>query len=283
MIKTISYNELTDAKARAGCFVTGMPNDAYHAHAGINKSGLDLVHRSPAHYAYGARREPTRAMALGTATHCAVLEPERFADEYLLLRDVKDRRASEYKQSIKVHDAERVLVSTEADKVAGMQESVHAQYAMPKGHAEISAFCTCPDTGVLMKARFDLLTDNGVAVDLKTTQDASREAFAKSVYNYRYHCQAAFYSRVYEIITGEPLERFEFLAVESDPPHATLAHHLDSEALEFGRVEIMRDLETYAQCCAAGEWPGYDKTDEALPLPAWAIARYENEIDEEIV
>lgn len=282
MIETISYTELTPEKARAGCFVIGMPNEAYHAYAGISKSGLDLIHRTPAHYAYAAKREPTRAMALGSAVHSAILEPHRFADDYLLLRDVKDRRASEYKQAIKAHDPERVLVSHEADKVAAMQESVHAAYAMPTGHAEVSAFVTCPETGVFLRARYDLLTDNGVAVDLKTTQDASREGFAKSVVNYRYHVQDAHYSRVYELITGEPLERFEFLAVESDAPHATLSHNLDAEAKQIGHAELMRDLHRYAQCCADGEWPAYESTDEPLPLPAWKVAQFEEQLTQEI-
>ena len=36
----IPYSELTIEKARAGCFVTDMPNEAYHAYEGISVSGL---------------------------------------------------------------------------------------------------------------------------------------------------------------------------------------------------------------------------------------------------
>ena len=58
-MKTIPFNELTEDLARAGCFVTDMPNEAYHSYTGISKSGLDLVNRSPAHFFYGAKREAT--------------------------------------------------------------------------------------------------------------------------------------------------------------------------------------------------------------------------------
>lgn len=262
--------------------VLGMPNSDYHAHPAISKSGLDLIHRSPAHYQYGAKREATRAMAIGSAIHCAILEPERFSVDYLLLREVKDRRSSEYKQACKVHDPEYVLTGEEADNVAGMQESVRSQYSMPVGETEVSVFAECPKTGVAVKCRFDLLTYTGHAVDLKKTQDSSREAFAKSVYNYRYHVQDAWYRFVYELATGKALESFTFLAVEEHPPHVAMPYELGGESLIIGHNEAMADLERYAECMEYNDWPGYERTDEPLELPAWALAQYENEIVEEI-
>src|SRR5690606_39465824 len=66
---------------------TSMSNEEYHSLPdSISKSGLDLIARSPAHYRYAERREPTRAMVIGTAIHAAILEPDVFATEYLLLR-----------------------------------------------------------------------------------------------------------------------------------------------------------------------------------------------------
>ena len=78
-MKIITFDELTPELAAAGCLVTGMSNEAYHAYDGISKSGLDLIARSPAHYAYRTASEPTRAMVIGSATHAAILEPEVFA------------------------------------------------------------------------------------------------------------------------------------------------------------------------------------------------------------
>lgn len=284
MIELIDYNPL--AEIPTPCFVQGMPNSAYHASPGISKSGLDLINRSPAHYRYQASREATRAMDIGTAIHTSILEPDRFQQEYLLLKDVKDRRASEYKQAVKVHTSERVLISKEADNVAGMQEAVYAhararELLEAPGYCELSAFYSD------QRARFDKLgwlsgTDEVFALDLKKTQDARPEEFARSVARYRYHVQAAFYMDVYENITGKPLDAFYFLAVEEQMPHAVAVYQLDADAISIGRKEYQADLERYWECVGNNEWPSYQPESEYLALPGWLLAQYENDLEQEI-
>ena len=286
MINTVPYDKLTPELIRSGCFVADMPNEDYHRSEGVSKSGLDLIARSPAHYYYAQKRESTRAMAIGTAIHTALLEPERFEREYLLLKDVTDRRASEYKQAVKVHNPENVLVSTEAANVAGMQESVFSQpeaaaALRAEGWRELSAFVECPETGVILRARYDLLTCDGIAYDLKKTRDARRSEFEKSVYNYRYHVQDAHYSRVFELITGELLQ-FKFLAVEETAPNTAAVYELDQLAKEVGKFYAMRDLRTYAQCKKTGEWPHPDSGDGIISIPNWAVLQYEDDLQEAI-
>ena len=288
MINPIHYSELTPELARNGCFVTNMPNADYHSYEGISKSGLDVIDRSPAHFMYGSRREQSRAMVIGSAIHSAILEPEKFAEDYLLLKNVKARTASEYKQAIKVHNPDLVLVAAEADNVVGMMESVYSQPQAASslrsdGWRELSAFVEDPETGVLMRCRYDLLTVSGRCVDLKKTRDSRPDEFAKSVFNYRYHVQDAMYSHIFELITGEPLQSFEFLAVEDQPPHCAMMYDLDEEAKYIGFNEYRRNLETYAECENSNEWPGYDQAEnEPLSLPGWAIAKFENDIEIEL-
>ena len=69
-----------DAAITLPSIIKDMPNEVYHAHESISKSGLDLILRSPAHYRFRERSEPTRAMQLGTASHTAILEPARFTN-----------------------------------------------------------------------------------------------------------------------------------------------------------------------------------------------------------
>ena len=257
-----------------------LTNEAYHASEGISKSGLDLILRSPAHYRFGERKEATRAMEIGTALHCAVLEPERFATDYMLLKEVTDRRASAYKEACKVWSAERVLTGIEADRVAGMQESAlsnpHlAQYLNVPGRCELSVYAIDPETGVLVKCRFDKLTDSGYAVDLKKTQDL--RDFGKSVANYGYHMQAAFYMDVYEWATGDKLQGFVFAAVEELLPHASAPLVLDDESLDIGRMMYRKALNTYAECLNDDDWPGIACEPETIQLPSWYINQFENE------
>lgn len=272
-MKIINYSELTPELAAAGCLVLGMPNDAYHAYAGISKSGLDLVSRSPAHYAYRAAHEPSRAMVIGSATHAAIFEPEVFAKQYMLLKDVTDRRSSAYKEAVKVYGEENVLTGKEADAVAGMQAALqlnpNAQALLAAdGWSEIAVFATDPVTGVLVKCKFDKLLKDLRSVDLKTTQDL-RE-FAKSVANYRYHVQQAFYSDVFEWATGLQLNGFDFLAVEKDAPNASRIFVIDTPSVDYGRKLYREALNTYAECLANNEWPMPDGGTEYITLPAWA-------------
>ena len=159
-------------------FIENMPNDAYHSYPeGISSTGLKSVLRSPAHYKFQAARTPSRAMEIGTAIHTALLEPDRFAADYVLLREVKDRKASEYKQAVKTHGTEVVLTAGESDNVIGMQEAVLSNPLMRsrltgEGWRELSLFVRDPDTQVLIRVRYDLLLTDGTIVDVKKTQDA---------------------------------------------------------------------------------------------------------------
>lgn len=271
----ITYEQLTPELAAAGCLVTGMPNEAYHAYAGISKSGLDLVARSPAHFMYGEKKETTRPMVIGTAIHCAVFEPDVFARDYMLMRDIKVRTASEYKQAIKTINENLVLVQPEADYVSGMQNginnNVHAKEIldMPRW-SEIACFATDKETGVLVKCKFDTLLHSLDAVDLKKTQDASQIQFEKSIGSYRYHVQAAFYTDVFEWSTGLKLNSFKFLAVEERLPHFSKIYQCDTEAVNYGRKLYREALNTYSECMKSGDWPMPDGALEYVGLPYWA-------------
>lgn len=265
--------------------IEGMPNHEYHSAEGVSKSGLALILRSPAHYRFQEAREPTRAMVIGSALHAAILEPELFSRRYMLLRDVHDRRASAYKQAVEVHGPDFVLTGREADYVTGMVESVRAfgparEILELNGRAEVSVSTKDPVTGVTVRIRPDWVTDSGM-LDLKTTLDARYEAFSRSVVNYTYHMQQAFYQDVWFWETGERLP-FSFLAIEKAMPHACALYRLDEEAIREGRRMYRDALNTYAECMNSGHWPAYPETVEFMSLPTWAVdtdVETEEEID----
>lgn len=285
MIQTIEYEDLTLEKAMAGCFVINMPNDAYHAYQGISKSGLDLINRSPAHYAFAGKFESTRAMEIGTAIHAAILEPARFDNEYVILKDTKDRRASEYREAVKVHGSERVLVAHEAANVVGMRDAcagvgeLHEMMA-GGGLTEVSAFVGYK--GALLKCRYDWLSSGGhVSIDVKKTQDSSPAGFSRSVFNYRYHVQAAWYSFIYGLITERELS-FKLLAIEEKAPYNPMLYTVGEESAFIGLDDALRNLKTYLECEATNNWPGYDQTVNIIEIPNWALMQHENNIVEDI-
>ena len=120
-------------------------------------------------------------------------------------------------------------------------------------------------------------------IDLKTCQDARRDAFSKSVATYRYHVQAAFYLHLLVSLGEIPADTssFAFIACEKAPPYGVAVYELDAEDIERGAREFRADLNRYAEVqnqIAAGDvekCQSYPETILSLSLPAWA----RNQID----
>jgi len=268
------------------CFIANMPNDVYHSHPeGISSTGLKAVLRSPAHYKFQAARTPSRAMEIGTAIHTALLEPDRFAADYVLLREVKDRRASEYKQAVKTHGTEVVLTAGEADNVIGMQEAVLSNPLMRsrltgEGWRELSLFVRDPDTQVLIRVRYDLLLTDGTIVDVKKTQDARPDPFSRAIDNYGYDLSAALYVDAFEWATGEEAQ-FEFAAVEETMPHGHKLYRPCDTTLNEGRRKYQEALATFAECEVSGVWPSLPcDAPEIISLPGYRLAQIENALED---
>lgn len=283
-INVIEYTEGMDIVPPV--FIANMPNSVYHSHTeGISSSGLKTVLRSPAHYRFRSEAKTSRAMEMGTAIHTALLEPELFKRDYVLLKDVADRRASEYKQAVKVHGSELVLTAPESDKIAGMQEAVLSNSAMAaringQGWRELSLFVTCPDTGVLVRVRFDLLLADGTIVDLKKTQDARPDAFSRAIDNYGYDLSAALYVDALSWVTGEQ-HTFEFAVVEEEMPHGHKLYRPCDTTLAEGRRKYREALALFAECDKTGVWHNLACDDvEVISLPSYRLAQIENELED---
>ncbi len=253
--------------------ITDMTNADYHAHPAVSKSVLDKIAKSPLHaraYLDGTRDEPTAAMLFGTALHMAVLEPQRFASEYAVWEG--DRRTKDGKAAYEALLATGATLISAADRdaitamTASIQQHQVASDLLKNGQPETSVFWQHPATNLECKCRPDWWRqDDGIVVDLKTTDDASPAAFARSVANYRYHVQAAHY------LMGTQAKRFIFIAIEKKAPYAVAVYELDGPALLEGHALRERDLDQYASCLEFGTWPGYAPAIQPLALPRWAI------------
>lgn len=170
----------------------------------------------------------------------------------------------------------RIVLTPETwDQLHAMANAVHSHPAAGAlltgcpGEAEKSVYWNDAITGVLCRCRPDWWRDDNVIVDLKTTEDASPEGFAKSMANYRYDVQAAYYLDGVQQATGKRPKAFVFIAVEKKPPYGVGVYVLDSDSLELGRAQYQNDLRIYAECVRTGEWPGYGDKIQTISLPAW--------------
>ena len=266
-----------------------MDNAEYHAHPAVSKSHLDMVARSPLHYwaryldPNRVAPEPTPAMTIGSALHTHVLELDQWDANYVVMPEGIDRRTkagkAEWESFCAAANGRQVLVKAEADLIMKMGEAVYghpaaaALLALP-GMAETTWMWRDESSGLQCKCRPDWLTNDGsLVIDLKTTEDASPRGFQKSVANFRYHVQAAWYLHGLEQATKRCPEQFVFIAVEKKPPFAVAVYAADADMIREGWRTAERDLEVLATCKDMDRWPGYSEAVEPISLPPWMLPR----------
>lgn len=270
--------------------ILGMSNADYHALPSVSSSMLKTILRSPAHYADAylsekTRKEPTASMVLGSLTHTLFLEPENFGSEYIIAPEC-DRRTKEGKAVYAAfQDAADGLTVITAEQLQTAQAMSNAlcghiiHEAMTGGHAEASIFYSASVGGVGMACRIRPdyhippcdTWPTGLIIDVKTTDDARPEAFARTCVNFGYDLSAAMYCDGFmrHYGTAEP-PLFLLPVVERDSPHAVACYECSPEMLDKGNEKYRKALELLTICRLAGEWPGYDSGIQLLNLPKWA-------------
>jgi exodeoxyribonuclease VIII len=249
--------------------IPDMSNADYHAAAGISKSGLDLIAKCPAiykaRYIDGEQQEATAAMRIGAAAHMMVFQPEIYHDHYSVRPDV-DGRTKEGKAIITRFVADNqgktILTYDEHAKVleieAAVMDTPSAYHLVNGGVAERSYFAEHrfnSEETILRKVRPDYEANN-LLIDLKTTTDASADAFSRTCWNMRYHVQAAYYLDTVEMVTGCRPDGFVFIAVEKDSGQVAV-YVASKSMIEAGRAQYQHDLETYRRHPGFCRWPAH--------------------------
>ena len=274
---------LTPAQRWATGITIGEPASVYHRRElGVaSKSGLDQMHRSPAHYrawVEGEDGEQTPAMRIGSAFHCLLLEPDRYTSSYIvkpagMKLNTKDGIAWAKEHGITSADDPRLLSADAERDLLGMQAAILCHPAASRivcdGAAEVSLRWLDEDTGVRCEARADYwVRKRRLCADLKSTEDASPEEFAKSVARFRYHVQDAMYRDGFRHC-GEPVDHFALVCVEKKAPFAVAVYTLDVEAVRKGYTAARVGVDRMAECIRTGEWPAYHDGVSELSLPSW--------------
>lgn len=262
-----------------------MRNSEYHARAEISKSDLDLLAKSP--YLLKLKKdgkyqsEASPSQILGSAVHKLVLEKDDFINEFAiepnLDKRTKDGKA-EYNEFLAKNSHKIIIKSDEFEKADLIANSVLEMKAtanfLKDGKAEQSYFSEID--GVKVKCRPDFYNENlGLIIDLKTTSDASPNGFMKSIANFNYHIQTAFYSDILRSL-GKKVNKFLFIAVETKEPYLVGFYELDEAAIEKGREKYKELLNLWKWCVENDCYFQYgDFKDgkfnpvKTLNLPAW--------------
>lgn len=269
-----------------------MSNEAYHAYDAIGSTTLKKIADKSVLHALESEFKQTDAMALGSAFHCLILEPEAFDAQFVVAPGV-DRRTKagkeQWAQFVAQSEGKTVMTEEQFETVEGMTKSLKSHKLAMKmlngGESEYSYFGTDQDTNLKLKCRPDYV-NNSVLIDLKTTIDASPDGFLRELLKYNYHLQAAFYIDVFNLAQGPnelPTESFYFIAVENKAPYAVGVYSIDEVGLGAGRALYKNCLAEYkVYQDALQKDPNYKKAycEDALELeiPIWALQKAENRI-----
>lgn len=264
---------------------TDLPFAKYVAIPGLNQSKLGSLKRCPAKFKWLLENErpDSDTLKIGRAIHTAVLEPDKFNDEFLCLPDI-DRRTTKgkelYNELVSSNPDKTILkpddFHTALDVATAIRSNSHCNYLLQGAHTEITLDWVDDATDVPCKARVDAYNESlGIVIDIKTTQDASRSGFPRKLFAYGYHRQAAWYLDALNL-HGEAAKHFVFIAVEKEPPYAVGLYRLSDETLRLSRQENQRLLAIYAECMRTNKWPGYTEGIEDISIPEYAT----NEMEE---
>ncbi len=237
------------------------------------------------------RRNPqpsTGAMELGTAAHGVVLGtgPE------LAVIKAKDWRTRGGREA-----ADEARAAGKVPLLEHEHEQVQAMAAALRAHPlagpllcredvepEQTLIWYDPLFGIWRRARLDATRSGGrlLVSDYKTTVCAEPGSFARSVANYGYHGQGAYYlDAAMALLDDDP--SFLLVAQEKKPPYLVTVCEPDADMIRAGHSMNRRAMEVYRDCAEAGVWPSYtvdagtgrtaDDEIALISLPPWARDR----------
>jgi hypothetical protein len=243
------------------------------ARTSLSSTGVRELLTCPAKFRYRQQhgRPDTRAFDVGHAAHCLVLGegPELVridADKWLTKAVKEEVAAVRERGAVPLRPADWDAVHGMA---AAIQDHPHAPKLFSRGVPERTLVWRDEATGVLCRLKADWLRPDGL-VDYKSCDKADLDSLRKSVWNYGYYIQAAFYLRGFRArFDAEPF--FAFVAQEKDAPWLVQTFQLREDYLAYGDRKCAEALALYARCAEADEWPGYPTDDiPEIEAPAWA-------------
>lgn len=259
----------------------GLPDSVYHAsRMSLSSSGArSILEDTPARFRWlqTHQRAASDTFDLGHAVHTLVLGAGATIvdigfDAYTTkaAKEARDKAYTDGLIPLKSSDYRRATEMAEA-----VMEHSRAANLFAEGRPEVSLYHRDPETGVLLRARPDWISEtDGVVtlVDLKTTADSSPRGFAKSVDSFGYWQQAAWYLDVATAcgIATQATE-FLFVAVDKAAPHLVTVHDLDPAYIELGRERNRLAINLFHQCQVSGDWPGHSDEVHTISAPSWRM------------
>lgn len=284
---------------------SGIPIETYHGdlciEPSVSSSVLRLMmQKSPAHVWANSHYNPNRVekeasevLIIGKAAHHLLLGEEDFEKLFVIRPDEIDGAAWQGNRKVcKQWLADQkeagliVLKGEQVERIRGMAKALArhpiVQSGILNGQIERSMVWKDTKSGLWCKARPDAIpTDSLDFADLKTTTDIDFTEVAKAIGNYGYHQQAALVGEGCKVLLKKPMQSFNFVFIESLPPHCVRVVTLKDNTLALGEKMNRVALDRFAECWKANDWPGpadAQRDVEHIELPEWQAKSFESQL-----
>lgn len=246
----------------------------------VSITKLKSMARSPQHFIC-EREKPkeSRPMTLGTAAHCAVLEPERFDVDYVAWgKKTKRGKAAPrcgatWAAFLEDHKKKTIITANDYNLALKMQGAIRSNAAAIKylrsGTPEVVMRWTAFGRECKARADWIIIIDGlPVLVGIKTARDCREREFGRDSAKYEYPMQWAFYYDGYKSITGISPKVVE-IVVENKAPHAVSVYVIDDVILSAGFDKYSDLLIKLEECETSNAWPGPSQGEQVLRLPSY--------------
>ncbi len=304
--------EVIEKSGGKGFAMKGISNEDYHAGPGLSSTDIkSLVNGTVAAWEHRKANPeaPTPALRLGNAIHTYILEKDVFWDRYCLMKDSPEAPSrstkigkAEWEAFCKSGGGELELTSDEWKAVwikwrhpdfkkdiisledlqiiEGIATSVQnhplVSQIIAQGESEVTLYWIDQATDILCKARTDRLNKEWPCIpDLKSTEDASLDAFEHSITQYDYHVSAFWYLWGAREVFQFDFLNFVYIPCEKKPPYLVTLYTADEGSLSVGEGIARAGLLIYKRYLdqkKKGEtWTGHSLDPKAAGIRPYAF------------
>lgn len=253
---------------------------------GISRSMLESISISPLHYKHALEAEDDidpAAAAIGTVVHDLILKPSTAYSRTLLCPEYNAKSSTERKAHADwlaangtgfnvVSKAQMELCKTLASKASESAcltkhlAAHHPYFKDSESASEVSLVYHMEDLGFTIKGRLDFIGD-GFILDIKTTNKTPTERnFKRTIWDYGYLFQAAFYTILCRNAGLFEAPDFIFAVVEKEEPHDIVLYRINKLDIAEEIERVYQMFHTYSVCNRTNTWPGLQGGDEVRTL-----------------
>lgn len=246
----------------------------------LSFSSLKAFSRSPlAFLTYKEEpRNETPAMRLGTMVHRAVLEPEKYEATTVVWDGT--RRGNPWERFKAANADKDILTVKEALDISVMKSRLMDHplaCGLISDTAETELAFEIEQLDIPHRGIIDGLS-SWCIFDLKVTQRVDHHSLQRTIWDFKYHMQAAIYQRA-AVLHGYKPEAYFIIAVESSAPYHVNVVELEPHYIARGHLEWEKLLKQFKEWDGTAAHEHDEGPAKMMDAPAW-VPSLDLEFDE---